>query len=115
MPPRKYSRHLFTLGIKNADDSKERVFLTDRSRYFFRVLPDNRQHVVIEGDSLFNLAGRYFSPISRACGIWWIIADFQPEPIHDPTLKLARGRLMIIPSLATVLAEIFSVSRRETG
>lgn len=115
MPPRKHSRHLYTLAITNSDDPQQRLFLTDRERFFFRVLPDNRQHTVIEGDTLFNLAGRYFAPMPRACGLWWVIADFQPEPIHDPTLKLQRDRLMIIPSLTTVLAEIFNDRRRETG
>jgi hypothetical protein len=42
-----------------------------------------------------------------------VIADFQPDPIHDPTLELEPGRVLVIASLRTVLEEIFSESRRE--
>ena len=33
-----------------------------------------------------------FAPLPLACGYWWAIADFQPDPILDPTLVLETGR-----------------------
>lgn len=83
----------------------------------FTRLPDNVQHVVGRGDTLFTLAGRYFGPIDpdRACGLWWVIADFQPDPIHDPTLKLAEGRVLVVPSVRTVIERVFDERRRITG
>lgn len=80
--------------------------------YRFRVFEDNREHVVRQGDSLFTLAGKYFSPLPRACGLWWVIADFQPAPIHDPTIVLEVGRVLVIPSLRTLNDEVFSERRR---
>ena len=59
MPPRRFSRFEFTLGIR---DDEGRLFLTDREPYGFKVFSDNRIHVVKQGDSLFSLAGKYFRP-----------------------------------------------------
>ena len=110
MPPRKFSRYTFTTGIK---DSADRLFLTDRVRFGFRELDDTREYIVKEGDTLFLLAGRFYRGLSeRAAGFWWVIADFQPDPVHDPTLKLEPGLRMFIPSKRTILEEIFAESRR---
>jgi hypothetical protein len=95
MPPRSTSRHSFCLGVL---DPGGRRLLTEREPLRFREFPDNRQHRVVEGDTLWGLAGLYFAPLPRACGFWWAIADFQPDPILDPTLTLEIGRPMVIPS-----------------
>jgi hypothetical protein len=78
-------------------DELGRRFLTEREPYRFREHTDTRVHVVAQGDSLFDLAGRYFAPLPRACGFWWVIADFQPDPIVDPTLELESGRRLVVP------------------
>lgn len=95
MPPRAGSRYAFSLGVR---DGAGRLFLTEREPFRYRELPDMRQHVVVDGDTLFHLAGRYFAPLPRACRYWWVIADFQPEPLIDPTLLLDPGRRLFIPS-----------------
>jgi hypothetical protein len=110
MPPRRFSRFAFCTA---ALDDEQRLLLTEREPFRFRAFPDSRHHVVQEGDTLFTLAGRYFAPLPRACGLWWVIADFQPDPIHDPTLALELGRALVIPSARVVTEEIFSESRRE--
>ena len=109
MPPRRFSRYMFTSAVL---DEEERLFLTEREPFRFRSLSDNRQHVVKEGETLFTLAGQYFAPLPRPAGLWWIIADFQIDPIHDPTIQLSPGRVLVIPSVRTVLEEIFSEKRR---
>jgi hypothetical protein len=109
MPPRRFSRHTFTSAVK---DDEGRLFLTEREPFRFRSLPDNRQHVVKEGETLFSLAGRYFAPLPRPAGLWWVIADFQPDPIHDPTVALEPGRVLVVPSIRTVQEEVFSETRR---
>jgi len=109
MPPRRFSRYTFCQAVL---DDEERLFLTDREPYRFRALPDNRQHVVKEGETLFSLAGRYFAPLPRPAGLWWVIADFQPDPVQDPTLSLDVGRVVVVPSLRTVTELIFSETRR---
>lgn len=93
-------------------DSLGRLFLSERTRFLYRSLPDNIMHTVAAGESLFTLAARYYAPIDRPAGLWWVIADFQPDPIFDPTLRLADGALLVIPSLQTVLTLVFSEERR---
>jgi hypothetical protein len=109
MPPRRFSRFTFSLGTF---DDHERLFLTDPEPFRFRLLDDNQHHVVQQGETLFSLAGRYFAPLPRPAGLWWIIADFQPDPIVDPTLKLDVGRTLIIPAVRVVTEEILAEERR---
>ena len=68
--------------------------------------------MVAQGESLFDLAGRYFAPLPRACGFWWAIADFQQDPIIDPTLELDVGRRLLIPSVRVLTDVILSERRR---
>jgi hypothetical protein len=106
MPPRVGSRYSFSWGIR---DSQGRLFLTDREPYGYHDHPDNRVHVVMQGDTLFHLAGRYFAPLPRACGYWWAIADFQPDsPILDPTLELQPGSRIWIPSTRVLTDVVLS-------
>ena len=109
MPPRVGSRHIFCLGVRDASGN---LHLTDREPYRFREHADNRVHTVVQGDTLFDLAGRYFAPLPRACGFWWVIADFQPDPIVDPTLELEPGRRVFIPSLRVLTDVILAEPRR---
>lgn len=112
MPPRRLSRYTFTTASRNADGD---LLLNGEEPFRYVDLPDNVRHVVQDGDTLFALAGRYFSGITRAAGLWWVIADFQPDPIHDPTLRLAAGRVLFVPSVRTVNELVFSERRRKTG
>ncbi|MGE0324081.1 MAG: LysM peptidoglycan-binding domain-containing protein [Polyangiaceae bacterium] len=109
MPPRTGSRHSFTRGVR---DERGRLFLTEREPYAFRTHADTRSHVVAQGDTLFDLAGRYFAPLPRACGFWWVIADFQPDPIIDPTLELQPGQQLFIPSLRVLTDVVLGEWRR---
>ncbi len=108
MPPRRLSRYTFCAAVEDADGVR---FLTEREPFRYRALGDNRHHIVKEGDSLFNLAGRYFRGFTRPAGLWWTIADFQPAPIIDPTLTLTIGRVVVVPSERTVSELIFSPER----
>jgi hypothetical protein len=109
MAPRAGSRHSFALGLR---DDAGRVFLSEREPYRYREHADTRVHVVAQGDSLFDLAGRYFAALPRGCGFWWVIADFQPDPIVDPTLELEAGRRLFIPSLRVLTDVILGEQRR---
>jgi len=42
-----------------------------------------------------------------------VIADFQPDPVHDPTLSLDLGRVLFIPSVRVVTEEVFAEARRQ--
>lgn len=111
MPPREFSRYTFSSALK---DEGGRLFLTDPTPFRYRERSDNTIHEVKRGDTLGGLAARYFKGFRRASGLWWILAWYQPEPIHDPTISLEPGRKLVIPSLATVL-DVFNESRRSEG
>lgn len=114
MPPRALSRHLFTTTVT---DSTGALVLTRPEPFRFLRLSDNRQHVAARGDTIYTLAGQFFRVIDpdRACGLFWVITDFQPDPIHDPTVKLLEGRVIVIPSVRTVIERIFDERRRISG
>ncbi len=109
MPPHVGSRYTFCHAVT---DDLGVLHLTEREPYRYRPHTDNRVHVAAEGDTLFTLAGRYFAPLPRACGFWWAIADFQPDPILDPTLTFCAGRRIHIPSLRVLTDVILGEDRR---
>lgn len=109
MSPRNLSRHTFATAQK---DETGALMLYGTEPFRFVARPDNIQHVVNDGDTLWSLAARYFKNQPRPAGLWWVIADFQPDPIHDPTRRLTRGRTVWIPSERTLTEEIFSSRRR---
>jgi hypothetical protein len=41
-----------------------------------------------------------------------VLADFQPDPIVDPTLELDVGRRLVVPSLRVLTDVILSEQRR---
>ena len=111
MPPRKFSRHSFVLGVADAS-APDALQLTERDPFGYVPLRDTRQHVVVQGDTLWSLASKYFRGFQRPAGLWWVIADFQPDPILDPTVALRVGSVVYIPSVRTVIERVFSETRR---
>lgn len=120
MPPRQFSRHSFTLQFDD-NSTPKRVLLADRGKFRFLDLPDNIIHPVVQNDTLHRLAARYYSVLSdppefSPAELWWVIADFQPKPIHDPTILLAPGSQLVVPSLRTVQDKILNPEfRRRAG
>lgn len=114
MPPRALSRHTFSQGVR---DTQGCLVLTTPEPFRYRTIADNEFFAVCTGDTLFTIAGRKYRVIDpdRASGLYWIIADFQPDPIIDPTIALDVGRVLVIPSVRTVLEQIFNEQRRVTG
>lgn len=110
MPPGNTSRYLFCEGLK---DSAGRLYLSDRVPYRYREREDNRFHVVKEGDSLFTLAHEYFSQLERPSQFYWVLADYQLDPIVDATRRLPVGSQIVIPSVRVLIEEIFNEARRD--
>lgn len=102
------SRYRFSFGFP--EDGV--VYLGEREPFGYQDLADNRQHLVVSGDTLFNIAGRSYVGMFRPSGLWWVIADFQPEPIHDPTIRLVEGTIVVVPSMRTVQQEVFTERRK---
>jgi hypothetical protein len=80
-------------------DDAGHLVLTEREPFAYRERLDTREHVVLPEDTLAVLAGDYFAPLPRACGYWWVIAEFQLQPIVDPTEPLTVGQVLSIPSV----------------
>jgi hypothetical protein len=99
MPPKVGSRYANAYAFHDEDG---RLVLSEREPFHYRELADNRVHTVVAGDAWWGLADRYFQPLPRACGFWWALTDFQPEPVIDPTLELEVGRQVVVPSLRTL-------------
>lgn len=93
-------------------DEVSRRYFTERPVFSYRDLPENRLHVVTEGQRLWQLCQLYYPNIPRNGTLFWVVADFQPEPILDPTLDLKAGTLLVIPSEATVESLVFAGARR---
>lgn len=110
MPPRLHSRFMFETATEDEDGD---LLLSEPEPFRYLALRDNRAHVVGVGDTLWNLAARYFRGIPDPAQLWWVIADFQPEPLLDPTITLVEGSTLIIPSVATVVSRLFSEDRRK--
>jgi hypothetical protein len=112
MPLQVGSRYSFCFALTDSDG---RMFLTERTPYGYAALADTRTHAVVSSDTLFSLAAKYFAPLPRACGFFWAIADFQPDPILDPTPALDIGRIVYIPSTRVLTDVILGESRRRTA
>lgn len=85
------------------------VSLTPRTPFRFRDRVDTIVHLATTGDSLHSIAARYYGTISSTPErLWWVLADFQPAPVIDPTLALEEGRFIYVPAPAVVQSEVLS-------
>lgn len=104
------SYYLFSEGIWDEDGN---LWLYPPVPYAYRELDDTIEHTVIDGDTPWSIAGRYWAALgSRASELYKLICDFQPTPIIDATVRLEAGTTIYVPSLRTVVEEIFNESRR---
>jgi hypothetical protein len=94
------------------NDDNGNLYLDEREPLRFRDEPDNRFHTVKDGDTLWGLADLNFSKYKRPAGLWWIIAEFQPTPIVDPTIRLKAGSTIVIPSERLVSTRVFNEENR---
>ncbi len=110
----KFSPHQYTTAKTNTLGQR---FLTDRVPFRFVDAPDNRVHIVQEGERMEDIASRYYARFETvdtpAAGFAWLIRDFQPVTIIDPTIKLKAGQRLYIPSDNFVAQRIFDDRRRD--
>lgn len=94
------SRYKSTSMILYSNTSGERVlYLKYREPISYVSDEENQVYVVKAGDTLHSLANKFFNGFPTPSRLWWVIAEYQPEPIFDPTLRLEPGSLLIIPSV----------------
>lgn len=83
-------------------------------RGFFRFmnLSDTLLHTCKEGETLWTLASRYYANnFVFPALMYWVIGDFQPEPILDPTTAFTAGQVVYVPSIKTINLYILSPTR----
>jgi len=87
--------------------------MPERLRYVYR--DDTRLHVAADGEYLFDIAYAYYRHAfgDDAHDLWEILAQFQPVPIEDPSIALAAGTHVLIPSVAFIREEALGSSLTE--
>lgn len=102
-------------GLDTVNDQtlpRPRTYLAPRTPARYRPRPDNTPHIVREGDTLDSIAHRHFAGLGAGSArftpeqLYWVIADFQPQPILDATIQLRPGTTLILPSQEFVLTEV---------
>ena len=59
------------------------------------------------GDSWARIASRHYRGIHRRPEhLWWVLCNFQPQPVLDPTVPPQPGDLVHVPAPGFVQAEI---------
>lgn len=104
--PSAFSRDRYCSGITDDDGN---LYLTDVAPYLYRDLPDNIVHTVSQGETWESIAYREYGDVR----LWWVLPDYQPEPVYDPTIALVGGAVLILPSPRVVFEEIINEERRE--
>lgn len=89
------SRYRMSTLVKDAQD---RLKLSLRARLEYDQEDEDIIHEIAPGDTLWTLAAQYFDGMPYSHTLWWAIADYQPDPIIDPTVQLEPGELIVIPS-----------------
>lgn len=102
-----YSRYKHSVVLK---DENEAIYLDIRPRMVYDGGYDEILHEVVLGDTLHGLAQSYYSSFPESANLWWAIADSQPEPINDPTIRLEPGIWLVIPSVDTVQQWLMSLT-----
>jgi nucleoid-associated protein YgaU len=109
MPPRVGSRHTFTQVVEDEAGS-EVTWLTEREPFGFRELDDTQTVQVLQGDTWYGLAARYYGRFTRASGFFWAVADY--NNVVDPTVPPEPGTTVEIPSIETLTTRVLAERRR---
>ena len=93
-------------------DATGRPYLDEREPVRYRAAADNVFHTAQAGDTWWGLAQRYFPGYERASGLWWVLCEYQPQPVVDPTLAIPAGTVVVIPAARLLRLEVFADSQR---
>lgn len=107
MPPQKNSRYSYCLGIKRSG----KLWLSSMTPFRYREYSDTRIHQTVENETLDQIAERYYG--DDGWKWWWVIAQFQPNPIVDPTVAFDAGVTIYVPSMKIISQVIMNPSRRK--
>jgi len=92
-------------------DASGRLTLLERQPFRYEDREENIFHVSAVTDAWWTIAEQYYGHISdRACGLWWVVFDYQTPAIVDPTLRIRPNSLIVLPSPAVVVGEILGAA-----
>lgn len=106
------SRFRLCFLISRSDGAQ---FLSDREPFGYQDRADNFAIRARLGDTWWTLAAQIYEAeevIDRPEILWWVVADYQPSPVVDPTLRIEPGRIVYAPSVEVLLTRVFSEDRR---
>jgi len=101
-------------GLATTDD-EGRIYMVRRVPARFIARSDNKSYTVTSGDTIFGIAGRMYRESFPIPGeqLAWMVAEFQPKPITDLTLRLEEGQIIYGPSESYARLNIFVADRRD--
>lgn len=73
-----------------------RYNLLRRERVSFDSNAENRLYQAQSGENSFAVAAKHFRRYARPASLFWLVCEYQPTPILDPTTDLG-GRTIYIP------------------
>lgn len=109
MPMFEWSRYRYCTQFMNADGI---AYIDEREPFRYREELDNIPYRAKQGDTWWGLATFFFPGLPRPCGMWFLLCEFQPSPVIDPTIVIKEGTLIIAPSERLVRGEAFSRQQR---
>ena len=109
MPMFPWSRYRYCNQLENENGV---LFIDEREPFRYREEGDNRFYRAKEGDTWWGLAHVFFDGVQRACGLWWLLCEYQPTPVLDPTLGIEPNTLIVIPSTRVLRTQVFTNEQR---
>lgn len=107
MPPHRNSRHIGTIAFKRNGGV---LYLSTPDRIAYEEREDTIIHEAMDGETVYGLAEKYFG--EDGWKRWDIIAQFQPNPIIDPTVPFEVGQTVYIPSRRFIEERVTNKSRK---
>jgi hypothetical protein len=90
-----------------------RKYLTDIQPFPFEEVEDTQEHIVVGQQRIEDVAAIHYQVYGEeAYLLWHVLAAFQPEPVLDPTVPLAAGSKVFVPSLRFIEERVFAEERR---
>lgn len=105
------------MGFSTVSPERRAVVLSDEGRlitgkiinymslhepFYYQDRSDNLTFVARRGDRLDHIATVFY----RDPKLFWVLADFQPNPILNPMLPIEPGRIIYGPSVEVLQQEI---------
>lgn len=75
---------------------------------------DDIAHEVQPDDTWHSLAYKFYGTEFGGANLWWVIADYQPEPVLDPTVLPTPGDIVMIPAPSIIQDFILSVNDEDS-